>query len=400
MEVITLLGGGVISFTAALLLVPIVARIALRFGWVDKPDGQRKVHATVTPRAGGVAIVGAMLSGAAFFIGFAPEVPLVKAGSGLVLGGFIIALVGLYDDARYLSFRTKFLIQFLLSIFMFVSGYRIDVATVVPFLADLEIAAVLSFLLTVLWYVGVINAVNLIDGLDGLAGGISLIAFTSLTAIFCVQGNLTVLPLFVIFAGATLGFLVYNYNPASIFLGDSGSLFLGFMLASFALESKIHSNSILALIIAAMAIGFPILDTATAFIRRIIAGRSPFYPDRDHIHHRLMYRAGFTTRQSVLTLYGVNVVLGCCAILIYVIDGYTVHIVMATLLFVCVLLRVIGFLQFRTLKAFVAKKVEQALMRRSERKKQAIGREELIERLSTMSEEEFAHLAERIEQFT
>ena len=404
MNVLILLGGGVISFLTALLLVPRVSWVAKKLGWVDKPDGNRRVHVKVTPRGGGLAIIGAMIVGVAYFTVFENLVaidinlPISLPSYGFILGSLVIVLIGLYDDAWYVSFKTKFLIQILVSLFMFVSGYRVDVTTFIPFLADLEIAAVLSFLLTVTWFVGVINAVNLIDGLDGLASGISLIAFTSLTAIFCVQGNLAVLPIFFVFAGATLGFLVFNYNPASIFLGDSGSLFLGFMLASYSLEHKIHSNSILAIVIAAMAIGFPILDTATAFIRRILAGRSPFYPDRDHIHHRLLFRVGLSTKQSVLTLYGVNLVLGCSALLIYVIDGYTVHVISATLLFVVGLLRLIGFFQFKTLKAFVGKQINQILTRRSERR--TVGKDELIERLATMSDEEFAHLAKRIEQLT
>lgn len=406
MELFILLVGGVVSFLTALLLVPQVARAAIHFGWVDKPDKNRKVHHKITPRAGGLAVIGAMIAGATFFALFfyiAPfEVNIAFAfpSLGLVLGSLVIVVTGLYDDAGHLRFNTKFLIQVIVSFFMFISGYRVDVTTVIPIIADFEIAAALSFVLTVVWFVGVINAVNLIDGLDGLASGVSLIAFSSLTAIFCIQGNLAVLPLFVVFAGATLGFLVYNYNPASIFLGDSGSLFLGFLLATYALESKIHENSILALIIASMAIGFPILDTATAFLRRIIAGRSPFYPDRDHIHHRLLYRMGLSTKQSVLTLYGFNIVLGCCAILVYVIDGYTLHIISANVLFLFVFLRSIGFMRFRTFKKYVYTRVDRVLMKRSVRRNKRVGRDELIEKLSSMSEEEIMELADRIEQLT
>ena len=379
--------------------------------WVDIPDGKRKQHAKVTPRAGGLAIIGAIIIGIVYFVfvknflnidlGFELELP----SFALLLGALAIALLGLYDDAYDLGFKTKFLVQVIIAYFMFVSGYRIDVSDFLNINPDLEVAASLSFLLTLLWFVGVMNAVNLIDGLDGLASGVSFIAFASLTAIFCLGGDLSMLPLFLVIAGAILGFLVFNFNPASIFLGDSGSLFLGFMLATYALEGKTHENSLLALIIAALAIGFPILDTAVAYIRRIASGQSPFNPDRDHIHHRLTGKLKLPTKKAVLVLYSLNGLMGLSAILLYAIDGYTGTIIGLTIVCVYAFLRKLGYLQFRE----VRKRVKALQGNRVPRGQQQSGlgsieasrssrKAEIIEKMAALSEEEVVKLVKQMEK--
>ena len=410
MSTIFLIGGVFASFLAALVLVPQVASLAKRMKWIDVPDGKRKQHAKITPRAGGLAIIGATLLGVFYFFivkefagidfGFELELPSVA----LLLGGAAIALLGLYDDAFDLGFKTKFLVQVVIAYFMFVSGYRIDVSDFLHINPDLEVAASLSFLLTLLWFVGVMNAINLIDGLDGLASGISLIGFASLTVIFTIGGDVSMLPLFLVIAGAILGFLVFNFNPASIFLGDSGSLFLGFMLATFALEGKTHENSLLALIIAALAIGFPILDTAVAYIRRIVAGKSPFYPDRDHIHHRLTGKLGLTTKRAVLVLYGVNVILGLSAIALYSIDGYTGVIITVSILFIYGFLRQLGYLQFREVRKRI-KALSQRPVTGTENGSllavegtRGTRKAKIMERMAALSEEEVVRLVRQMEK--
>ena len=332
-----------ISFASSSLLVPVVRRVALGHGWVDMPDDERKKHAHPTPNVGGIAIVLGFAIGliSLLFIGKLFSVSLSLPHWAFFVGGLVIALLGVYDDVHGLSFKRKFFFQIVVAYLLLYAGYRIDV-TGFPFIGtDPGFHALISIPLTVFWIVGIINAVNLLDGLDGLASGVSIIAFACLATIFGIQGgDIGIIAVALLVIGATAGFLVFNFNPASIFMGDSGSLFLGYMLAMYSMQGSAHSHPLLAFFIPAVALGLPILDTILCMFRRSIDGISPFSPDSDHIHHRLSKL--WSTRGAVLILYAVSLWFGIAAILISQFE------LVVGLLMVCVTM-IAGFVGISTL---------------------------------------------------
>ena len=306
MPVLALALGFLVSLIAALALVPAVRRLALRSGWIDEPDGHRKVHSAAVPNVGGLAIVGAACIGIAVMTVARIQLPRSISGALtlpdplVVLGALLIAAVGFWDDLRAMSHRTKFAGQLVVTALAFLGGARITVFD--HALGDGALALAVSVALTTVWMVGMMNAVNLIDGMDGLAAGVVAIAFAGLAGAHAVGGDLGALVLAAAVGGALLGFLRYNFNPASIFMGDSGSLFLGYVLAAYALRGTSHANPVLALAIPAVVMGIPVLDTGVSILRRKMTGKPLFYPDRDHIHHRL--QAQMSTRAAAVTLYG------------------------------------------------------------------------------------------------
>jgi UDP-GlcNAc:undecaprenyl-phosphate GlcNAc-1-phosphate transferase len=304
-----LLAGAFVAFLAACLITPLINRLAVRKNWIDHPDGKRTVHRRPTPRAGGLAVIFAFLIGlvVCYLMGnsqWAPfELNLDLSFLTFLAGGVAMALTGLYDDAYGLGFKKKFLCQLIVSYAMFLAGFRIEIPAFLVSESDLYLQAALGLPITLLWFIAVMNAVNLIDGLDGLASGISLIAFASLACIFLSHGEMHLLLIALVMVGALTGFLVFNFYPASIFLGDTGSLFIGFVLATYSLQGTAHDNPVLGFVVLGLAIGFPLLDTSLAFTRRVLRGDSPFRPDKDHVHHRLMSRLfNLSTRRAVLLL--------------------------------------------------------------------------------------------------
>jgi UDP-GlcNAc:undecaprenyl-phosphate GlcNAc-1-phosphate transferase len=269
------------------------------------------------PTWGGVAIVGAACVGIGVMTLARLELPRSISGvltlpdPLVVLGALGIALVGFWDDLRELSHRTKFAAQLAVTALAFLGGARVMVFD--GPLGDGALAMAVSAVLTVIWMVGMMNAVNLIDGMDGLAAGVVTIAFVGLASVHALQGDYGALVLVVAVSGALLGFLRYNFAPASIFMGDSGSLFLGYVLAAFALRGSAHPHPVLALVIPAVVMGIPVLDTGVSILRRKLTGKPLFFPDRDHIHHRL--QAQMSTRRAAVTLYllGAFLALGAIA---------------------------------------------------------------------------------------
>ena len=354
MSISILILGFVVALVAALCSTPLISRFAKKKNWVDIPGNSRSMHTKETPRAGGLAIIFAFFAGLGIqylLLGNSVnplQTDLLVSRLAFPLGCIAIALVGLYDDAYGLGFKKKFLFQGIIAYTMFLAGFRVTIPEFLWIEDDPHLQAALGLPLTLIWYVLVMNAVNLIDGLDGLASGVSLIAMVSLTAVFGLNGDFSLVPVTVVIAGALLGFLLYNFNPASIFLGDTGSLFLGFLLATCGLEGSGHANPMLAAIIPIMAIGFPLLDTVVAFLRRIFSGLSPFAPDKDHIHHRLTGRFSLSVKAAVVRLYMVNILLGVAAVGLMVLD--TVYAVL-TIAGVCLLLgmwlRSLGYLNLK-----------------------------------------------------
>lgn len=299
----------VVAAVVTLLVTPLVRRLAVRYGLVDRPGG-RKVHATPIPRIGGVALfLGVLVALAVQALG---EWKLGWGGMlldpsirtellGVLAGMVLIFAVGLIDDIVNLSPGAKLLGQSLAAAVVVMAGLRIEFIGN-PLGGGLIALGLLSWPVTLVYLVGFANVVNLIDGLDGLAAGVSAIAGASLFAI-AVQGNhLEAAAMSVALIGACLGFLRYNFNPASIFMGDSGALFLGFTLAAISLLGVMKSTAAIALAVPLIIIGVPIFDTASAIVRRLRHNRPIQEADKGHIHHRLLGR-GFDQRQTVLIIY-------------------------------------------------------------------------------------------------
>jgi UDP-GlcNAc:undecaprenyl-phosphate GlcNAc-1-phosphate transferase len=339
----------ILSLVSGAALTPLVRRLAHRFGALDHAHSSRKIHGAPIPRLGGIAIV------IAFFV---PMVALLLFQTGvgqlflaerehvigLFVGGLAIASLGLYDDLRGANAGKKFLVQFAVAGLLYKLGFRIDILAN-PLGSPIELGWV-SLPFTMIWIVGVINAMNLIDGLDGLAGGVALVAVVTTFLVSIQRAH----PLMMLFssalAGAIVGFLFYNFNPASIFMGDTGSMFLGFVLATTAIQTGQKASTAVAVLIPGIALGLPIMDTLLAIGRRAIRGRPLFQADKEHIHHRLM-ALGLSHRQTVLVLYGLCLMLGATALLLtYASSGQSAFLLIGLAVVAFVFLRTLGYVRF------------------------------------------------------
>lgn len=312
-----------VALLSSLLLTPVVRRAAHRCGWLDVPRDDRRLHQTPIPRLGGVAIFASVAAG----LGVLPFFHNLLTES---LGGYsrqfvavafsstLVFLFGLFDDLHGASARWKFAAQAAGATTLYYLGSHIEAATI-PFLGSVPLPPVVSFALTLLWVVGISNAFNLIDGLDGLATGASLFAALVLLGVAFFVGHTLTIVIALALCGALIGFLRYNFNPASIFLGDSGALFIGFLLAALSLISSQKASTAVAVAIPLMAFGLPVIDTGFAIVRRLISGRPLFEGDREHIHHKLLER-GWSQRRVAFVLYGVCAAFGLVALL-FVSDG-------------------------------------------------------------------------------
>lgn len=326
-----------LAFVMALVLsfafTPLAKRFAFKVGAVAKPR-KRDMHTTPIPRMGGIAIfAGFMIT----FLSVIWQLPIInyKQVIGIFLGCSTIFVLGIFDDIYELPAKPKFLIQILAATIVALFGIRIDFITI-PFLGRGEqYMHIFAIPATVIWIVAITNAVNLIDGLDGLATGVSSIASLCLMILSIYAGYPPGALLTATLAGACIGFLPYNFNPASIFMGDTGSTFLGFTLGITSVMGLLKGYTIATIFIAVLVLGLPIFDTSFAIIRRFLAGRPIMSPDRGHLHHRLVDH-GYTQKQAVVTLYGISSMLGLSAIAFFVQNFkfvLLVFIMMALLLF-------------------------------------------------------------------
>ncbi len=339
----------ILALATAASLTPIIRGVAHRVGALDYAHGSRKVHGLPVPRLGGVAIVFAFYASliALAFVDTSVA-QLVRAdprqAAGIFFGGTAIAALGIYDDLRGTKARTKLAVQFAVAGLVYALGFRIDEISN-PF-GDAIHLGWFGLPLTMLWVAGVVNAINLIDGLDGLAGGVALVS-AGVTFVLSVMHAEPLMALVsAALAGAILGFLRYNFNPASIFMGDTGSMFLGFVLATSSLASHQSSSTALTLLVPVVALGLPVADTLLAIVRRALRGAPLFGADRDHIHHRLLGR-GLSHRQTVLAMYGASVVLGAAALALASSPRWLAWgIVGALALATALLLRGLGYLKF------------------------------------------------------
>jgi UDP-GlcNAc:undecaprenyl-phosphate GlcNAc-1-phosphate transferase len=288
-------------FTVALVLsLSVTPRIrdgARRLRLLDHGSG-RKVHVQPVPRLGGLAVALGFFAAAGLALGLRPDA-WSRTDVAILGGAGLAALLGVVDDLRGVGAKTKLLCQLAIAFGVYAAGVRIEIISVAGMGVDL---GVLGQPLTVLWIVGVMNALNLIDGLDGLAGSLALIALGGALLLSLSSGQDDLMLLAVAAAGAVLGFLAYNREPASIFMGDGGSLLLGFLLAVLTLRAAARpGDGQVAMATPVLFLAVPLFDTATAFFRRLVRGASPFSADRQHVHHRLLQRLG-SHRAAVRTL--------------------------------------------------------------------------------------------------
>ncbi len=301
---------GAIGLVVAAALTPLVARAAVALGWMDHPDGHRKLHRTPVPAVGGVAVFAGFAAALGSLQLFSFGLPIDRGAFRdmwlpLVLAALMMSAIGLVDDARGVRPTTKLLVQAAAGTYLYLAGFQITRVSN-PFGEAVELGA-WALPVTLLWLVGMSNAFNLIDGLDGLAAGLAFVSTVGLLAAAEFSGRWETALVAAALAGALLGFLPYNFNPARVFLGDCGSLMVGLVLAAIAVKSSIKASAAIAVSIPLLALAVPILDVALAVVRRIVRRRPVFQGDRDHIHHRLV-DMGLTPRRAVITLYGVATV--------------------------------------------------------------------------------------------
>jgi UDP-GlcNAc:undecaprenyl-phosphate GlcNAc-1-phosphate transferase len=314
-----------ISFLAALaiaaLTTPLAIKLAPVIGAMDTPKDERRMHNRPMPRFGGMGIfIGVMVSMLCAALALLPQLPpelrdgQVSKLAGIMAGGALIYVVGVVDDLRGMSPRVKFIFQIICACVVCAFGVRITFFMNFTGGVHIYFNSIVSFIITVIWIVGITNTINLIDGLDGLAAGVAAIAALSIAyTAFISEGMYTATVIMIAVAGGALGFLPFNFHPARIFMGDSGALFLGFMLGSVSIIGPVKSATVIAVIVPVLVLGLPIFDTCYAILRRLANGRPIMEADKGHLHHRLM-AAGMGQKRSVLTLYGISGIMGVTAV--------------------------------------------------------------------------------------
>lgn len=312
-QIMFLIFSFVIAFVFSFAMTPVVKRFAFKIKAVDVPKDNRRMHKKPIPRLGGLAIIfGFMVSAMCFGT-------MTKSLAAILIGAMIIAVMGIVDDVKALNAKPKFLIQIFAALLVVLWGeVRVDVFTN-PLVWSGQPYVVLpmwvSVIFSVLWIVLITNAVNFIDGLDGLAAGVSAIMTVSLVFISARLGEYSVAVIGTALMGACFGFLPYNFNPAKIFMGDTGSTFLGFILATLSIQGVFKSYAVISFAVPLLILGLPLFDASFAMIRRIMKGQSPMQADRGHLHHRLI-DMGFSQKQTVFILYAISGVLGITAVIL------------------------------------------------------------------------------------
>lgn len=296
-----------VGLIVSLLITPLTKKLAMKLGVYDKPDA-RKVHKGTMTRLGGVGIYCGFLCGVLVYGDFSPTL------WGVLLSSTIVVAVGFIDDVKNISPKKKMLGQFIGAVVLMFFGVHLQYVTN-PLTDNIVNLGWWGYPLTLIWLIGICNAVNLIDGLDGLASGVSGIAALSLAVVSLAKGLSLSGALAIILVGAIIGFLRYNFHPAKLFMGDCGSLFLGFILGVLSLLGLSEGATIISLFIPIMVLGIPILDTLFAIIRRKLNHKPVFEADRGHLHHQLLDR-GFGHTDTVLLIYGMTFLLGAFAVLV------------------------------------------------------------------------------------
>lgn len=352
-------------FVGAILLSFVLTRsvrnIAIARGWVSVPSLPRHIHTNSIPRLGGIAIFGAF----AVVAGILAAVPALRGADPkfssrtilYILGsGTVVFLLGLYDDLRPVKPQVKFAVQAVAATMLFFGGFRVFQ---LPLLFGSHSLGWLALPLTILWVLWITNAFNLLDGVDGLAAGSALFSTLTVFVVSMVSGNFLVSSLALALAGAILGFLRFNFNPATIFLGDCGSLFIGFMLSALALAGAQKTPTIVAVAIPVISFGLPVLETVLSMLRRFLSGQPLFAADRQHIHHKLLER-GFSQQQVVWILYVVSAACGLLSLFLLYPSGPTVGVVLFVIgVGIWVGVQHLGYQEFIELGRVASRTIEQ-----------------------------------------
>ncbi len=324
--------GVIIAFLLGIFIVPIVIYFSKKAGLVDKPD-ERKIHSGEISRLGGVAIWSSVMLTFLLLIALS-SYPSGEGLSGIIVGGSLMFLLGLVDDIFTLNAKFKFFIQIAIATMVILLGCRIDLIAL-PVIGEFSLG-VFSYPITLLWIVGISNALNFIDGVDGLAGSIGTIACCTIGVVSLAispSSPITALVAFILM-GSVFAFLMFNYNPAKVFMGDSGSLYVGFMLATLSITGIAKSSATLAYL-PLLILLVPILDVAFSSVRRIMKGVSPFVADNEHLHHNLL-RVGFSQDKVVLSLASIG--MGCALLAIAIAGSLSKYFLWAGILIVVLLL--------------------------------------------------------------
>jgi UDP-GlcNAc:undecaprenyl-phosphate/decaprenyl-phosphate GlcNAc-1-phosphate transferase len=351
MEILVIILGLLISLTTVFALTPLVLKLAVYMNWTDRPGEKRKIHKTATPNVGGLAIFAGFIVGLTYFyfvqglisIHYAsfyefPSLLIIAGAAGMVALGF-------YDDLYRIGFRKKFLFQIIGAVIAFWGGIQIT-EIVNPVTGNLIDLGAMSLPVTVFIMLGVINAVNLLDGLDGLAGGVVVIVLLTLSLTYVSLGNYALFPIVVVVAGSLIGFLRYNFYPASIFMGDTGSMFLGYIVACYAVVGIGSATTATSTLIPFIAIGLPIMDTAMSMVRRLLSRKSMFHADSDHIHHRVISQLRISSRGAVMVLYTASVVFGIIAFALAHADAMLQTLLLfATFILVALFLKILNYIK-------------------------------------------------------
>ena len=305
----TIIAAFAVAAVLSYFFTPPVKNFAHKVGAIDVPKDARRMHKKPIPRLGGLAIYGGFLCSILIF-GQLDETMLCVL--------LIIVALGIFDDVLALGAKLKFVVQIVAAaIPVCIGDLQIGLFTNLNPLSDTPFVhlGILAVPATIIWIVGITNAVNLIDGLDGLAVGVSSIAAITMLAVALLTGNMPIAITMAALAGACIGFMPYNLNPAKIFMGDTGSTFLGYMLATVSIMGLFKFYAVISFAVPFLILGLPIFDTANAIIRRVAAGRSPMSPDRGHVHHKLI-DMGFNQKQAVAILYAISATLGLTAVVL------------------------------------------------------------------------------------
>lgn len=308
----TIIAAFAVAAVLSYFFTPPVKNFAHKVGAIDVPKDARRMHKKPIPRLGGLAIYGGFLCSILIF-GQLDETMLC-----VLLGAAIIVALGIFDDVLALGAKLKFVVQIVAAaIPVCIGDLQIGLFTNLNPLSDTPFVhlGILAVPVTIIWIVGITNAVNLIDGLDGLAVGVSSIAAITMLAVALLTGNMPIAITMAALAGACIGFMPYNLNPAKIFMGDTGSTFLGYMLATVSIMGLFKFYAVISFAVPFLILGLPIFDTANAIIRRVAAGRSPMSPDRGHVHHKLI-DMGFNQKQAIAILYAISATLGLTAVVL------------------------------------------------------------------------------------
>ncbi|MDD7986885.1 MraY family glycosyltransferase [Lentisphaera marina] len=326
------------TFLGSLIITLICRYFGHKWKIVDQPDNYRKVHKKPIPLVGGYSIFISSLLSFLFVLFFQKD--LIKSEVidpqmwALLVGAIIILLTGGYDDLHDIKPRHKALMQAFVASLLYIMGFAINKVSI-PYIGTVDFTMI-SYPMTLFWFMGCMNVINLLDGLDGLAGGVSLFAIITLTVNSANSGNTTLLILNLIVSATLLAFLVFNFNPASIFLGDAGSMLLGYYIATISLISSTKAETALTLAIPFIAIGLPVFDTIVAFLRRWSRRVPISSADRKHIHHVLL-SSGLSTKSVVLILYAICIVFSSVSYLLILKRDGTAMIFLSIILFVAFL---------------------------------------------------------------